>query len=281
MSTFQRLTNRVAIVTGSSSGIGRAICKRFHAEGAFLVCADLRSSPLVDSDKQFPVPTHELIVQAGGKAIFVATDVSLASDMEGLISTAVREYGRVDIIVNNAAIYPEIKAPTNPINASSIDNFEKTIRVNTMGAFLGAKYAVDQMKKQQRLACGVRGWILNVASTAAIVGVAGLPGYTASKGAIMAMTRSTAIDVAKNGIICNTIVPGFTDETAGLELAYNGFLKGLQPQDLAASIPLKRLGRPEDIAGAAVFLVSDDAAWVTGTSLLVDGGSLICATSAA
>lgn len=174
--------------------------------------------------------------------------------------------------MNNAGIFPELIVPSKPIDEADQDLFQDSFRVNTRGAFLGAKFATRQFKKQELSGRGTRGHIINISSTAALVGIPGLPGYTASKGAIISLTRSTAMDVAIAGIVCNCIVPGFT-ETKGLEASFDGFLKGAKPEDLAKQIPLQRLGSTVDIARAAVFFASDDASWITGQTLVVDGGS--------
>lgn len=181
----KRLANRVAIVTGASQGIGREICHQFHLEGTSVVCVDIRPS----APNGF-VPTHELIQQLGGKAIFVEADVSNAEKVEKLVATAVAEYGRVDMcvehhhrwysadrkasLVNNAGIFPELTNPSKPMDEAVQDFFEETIRVNTRSTFLCTKYAVQQMKKQDPFDSGVRGWIVNISSMVAIAGVAGM-----------------------------------------------------------------------------------------------------------
>ncbi|OAG04638.1 NAD(P)-binding protein [Paraphaeosphaeria sporulosa] len=258
--TGPRLLNKVAIVTGSSQGIGREICNQFHEEGALLVCSDLR--PLGQGED---VATHESIVKKGGKAIFVQTDVSKAEDWVALISKTVEEYGRLDILVNNAGICTEADNP-QPIDEVDEDAFDTHLRVNTRGVFLGCKYAVRQFKKQKLHPSGVRGWIVNFASMVANIGMAGLSGYTASKGAVAALTKTVALDVAKQGIVANSICPG-----SMLDNALGGALSSARDAVLAA-LPRGRFGETKDHARAAVYLASDDAAWVTGINLNVDGG---------
>lgn len=262
--TGPRLLNKVAIVTGSSQGIGREICNQFHEEGALLVCSDLR--PIGQGED---VPTHEFITKKGGKAIFVQTDVSKAEDWKALIEKAVAEYGRVDILVNNAGICTEANNP-QPIDEVDEDAFDAHLRINTRGVFLGCKYAVRQFKKQELHPCGIRGWIVNFASMVATIGMAGLSGYTASKGAVAALTKTVALDVAKEGIVANSICPGFT-QTAMLDNALGGALSSARNAVLAA-LPRGRFGETKDHARAAVYLASEDAAWVTGINLNVDGG---------
>ncbi|KAF2646769.1 NAD(P)-binding protein [Massarina eburnea CBS 473.64] len=270
----QRLSNKVAIITGSSQGIGREICNQFSEEGALVVCSDLR--PLGQGND---VATHEAITKKGGKAIFVSTDVSKADDWKALIAKTVQEFGRVDILVNNAGICTEANKPA-PIDEVDEDAFDAHLRINSRGVFLGCKYVIQQMKKQEiHQSSGLRGWIVNFASMVSNIGMAGLTGYTASKGAVSAMTKTIALDVAKQGIVVNAICPGFT-KTAMLDNALGagastdgGALGSSAARDaVLAALPRGRFGEAKDHARAAVYLASDDAAWVTGILLNVDGG---------
>ncbi|KAJ4380994.1 hypothetical protein N0V86_003341 [Didymella sp. IMI 355093] len=247
----QRLQNRVAIVTGSSQGIGREICNQFFLEGAFLICADLR--PLGQGEN---VATHEWIAQKGGKAIFVKLDVSKADSWKTLIARTVETYGKLDIL--------------EPIDQVDEEAFDAHMRINARGVFLGSKYSVQQFLKQEPHANGMRGWIINFASMVSNIGMQGLTGYTASKGAVSAMTRTIALDVAKKGIVANSIAPGFS-QTAMLDNALGGALSEAA-EGVKAAIPRGIFGHPLDHARAAVYLASDDAQWVTGITLNVDGG---------
>ncbi|KAI4617150.1 uncharacterized protein J4E87_008390 [Alternaria ethzedia] len=259
-----RLQNRVAIVTGSSQGIGREICHQFFVEGALLVCADLR--PV---GKGEDTATHEWIISKGGRAVFVETDVSVATSWKALVARAVDVYGRLDIVVNNAGICTEASNP-QPIDQVDEDMFDAHMRINTRGVFLGCKYAVRQFKAQAPHSNGMRGWIVNLASMVSNIGMQGLTGYTASKGAVASMTRTIALDVAKEGIVANCIAPGFS-QTAMLEDALGGALSSAADA-VKASIPRGKFGHPHDHARAAVYLASDDAQWVTGQVLNIDGG---------
>ncbi|KAF2125298.1 NAD(P)-binding protein [Dothidotthia symphoricarpi CBS 119687] len=262
----QRLLNRIAIVTGASQGIGREVCNQFFEEGALLVCADIR--PLGQGET---LSTHEWMAQKGGKAIFFRMDVGSADDWKALIAKTVEEYGRLDIIVNNAAICLEASNP-QPIDEVDEDAFDAHMRVNARGVFLGSKYAVKQFKTQEPQPCGVRGWIVNFASMVSHMGMQGLTGYTASKGAVAAMTKTIALDVAKQGIVANCICPGFS-QTAMLENALGSVgALSVAAEAVKSSIPRGLFGETIDHGRAAVYLASDDAKWVTGISLNVDGG---------
>ncbi|KAG8169183.1 hypothetical protein KVR01_001932 [Diaporthe batatas] len=275
MATGNRLTNKVALITGSSSGIGRAIALRYAAEGAKVICADLSPAPRVailkdPSAQAAPEarPTHELI--GPGSAAFVQTDVGEAAAVENAVHFAVMTFGRLDVMVNNAGIAPEARS-MGPIHEQQDDVWDLTMRVNAKSVYLGCKFAIRQMLAQEPHGSGDRGWIVNMSSIMGTVATHWAPSYCASKGAVSSLTRQVALDYATHRIHCNAVCPGFT-ETAILEETTSF---GPTPQMLAERHPFGGVGTPEDIAKVAVLLASDDASWITGVNLPVDGGYII------
>jgi NAD(P)-dependent dehydrogenase (short-subunit alcohol dehydrogenase family) len=251
-----RLIGRTAIVTGAASGIGRAIAKRFAHEGAKVLIADLRESPLEGGR-----PVHEEIGAAGGEAIFFETDVASASNLARAVAAVSDRWGRLDIMVNNAATYVG-----KSLLETSEEEWGRVIAVNATGVFLGCKYAVAQMLKQE-LRGEVRGRLINISSQQGMIACPGDIAYGTGKAAAVYLTRQIAADYATQGIVCNAVAPGKV-------------VTGNAPQDHDAAAlaisrsrtPWPRLGRPEDIASAALFLASDEASFITGHNLLVDGG---------
>ncbi len=251
-----RLKDRAAIVTGAASGIGRAIALAYAAEGARVLVADLREEPLEGGN-----PTHAAIAAAGGEALYETCDVSVAADIERIVARAVAAWGGLDVMVNNAATFAG-----TPLLETSEEAWNRVLAVNATGVFLGCRAAVAQMLKQEPRG-EVRGRILNISSQHGMVSCPGDIAYGTGKAAAVYMTRQIAADYAAQGIVCNAIAPGKIvtgnsdsdfDEAA---LAYS-----------RARTPWPRLGRPGDIAGAAVFLASDEASYITGHNLMVDGG---------
>ncbi|KAF9893500.1 hypothetical protein FE257_010812 [Aspergillus nanangensis] len=260
-----RLENKVAIITGSSSGLGRAIAVRYAQEGAKIVCADLTAT--ARSQEEAVVTTHSLITQNGGSAIFMQTDVGDATQMEALVKAAVQEYGRLDILVNNAGISIEAKTPA-VLHLTDETTWDTTMRVNVKSVFLGCKYALAQMLAQEPHSSGDRGWIVNISSIMGMIGGPENPSYCASKGAVSQLTRQMALDYAPHRIHANALCPGYTQTAIFKETTSN-----CTPWDeLNRRHPLKGPGCPDDIAKMAVVLASDDASWVTGVCLPVDGG---------
>ncbi len=250
------LADRVAIVTGASSGLGRAIALRFAAEGAAVMLADTRTDPIEGGE-----PTRALIAAAGGTALDLPTDVASWDSVDALVRETVRRFGRLDVMVNNAAIYTS----TDLIQTSEQD-WARVLAVNLTGVFHGCKRAVQQMLTQAPVE-DVRGRIVNIASQQGMIASPGDFPYGVSKGGVVQLTRQIAVDHARDGIVCNAVAPGkIVTGKAGI---------AADPALLEYSrrrTPWPRLGRPEDVAKAALFLASDLASYVTGINLLVDGG---------
>ncbi|KAJ5774697.1 hypothetical protein N7457_009593 [Penicillium paradoxum] len=265
MSPSSRLQDKVAIVTGSSSGLGRAIAIRYAQEGAKVVCADLTTD--ARSQEEADITTHLLIAREGGQAVFVQADVGDAKQMEKMVQFAVETYGRLDILVNNAGISIEVRTPA-VLHLTDEATWDTTMRVNAKSVFLGCKYALTQMLAQEPHSSGDRGWIINISSIMGIVGGIELPSYCASKGAVSNLTRQMALDYAPHNIHINAICPGYT-QTAILKEVTTDLSTW---EDLKRRHPLKGPGIPEDIARMAVVLASDDVSWMTGVCLPVDGG---------
>ncbi|KAJ5682837.1 Short-chain dehydrogenase [Penicillium macrosclerotiorum] len=263
-----RLSNKVSIVTGSSSGLGRAISLRYAREGAKVVCADLRPSARLEGIEENDINTHDLIKQNGGDAIFIRTDVGVAHEMEALVKAAITEYGRLDIMVNNAGVCLEALNPRAKCHETSEDLWDTTMRINVKSVFLGCKYATAQMLAQEPHQSGDRGWIINISSIMALIGGQYNPSYCASKGAVSSLTRQVALDYASSRIHVNAICPGYTQTAIFKETTE----RGTSLTDLERKHPFNGPGMPSDIANAAVVLASEDASWITGISLPVDGG---------
>jgi NAD(P)-dependent dehydrogenase (short-subunit alcohol dehydrogenase family) len=252
------LAEKVAIVTGASSGIGRAIALTFAAEGARVVLADVVTTPLEGGEN-----TLDLIGRSGGEACFEAADVGQWEHIDRLVRTAVDRYGRLDIMVNNAAI----SSGTGLLETTEAQ-WEDVMRVNLTGMFYGCKRAVQQMLQQQP-GDEVRGRIINLGSQHGVIASPGETPYGVSKAAAIYITRQIAVDYAKHLIVCNSISPGkIVTGRPGV---------GQDPalvENARRRTPWPRLGRPQDIANAAVFLGSDLATYITGANLVVDGGWL-------
>ncbi|KAJ5834207.1 hypothetical protein N7447_000233 [Penicillium robsamsonii] len=265
MPESSRLHDKVAIVTGSSSGLGQAIAIRYAQEGAKVVCTDL--TPTARSQEEAGITTHDLINRDGGQASFVETDVGDAKQMENLVQAAVIQYRRLDILVNNAGISIEARTPA-VLHLTNETTWDTTMRVNTKSVFLGCKYALTQMLAQEPHSSRDRDWIINISSIMGMIGGPENPSYCASKGAVSNLTRQMALDYAPYNIHINAICPGYTQTAIFKETTTN-----LTPWEyLKRRHPLKGPGMPDDIARIAVVLASDDASWVTGICLPVDGG---------
>jgi NAD(P)-dependent dehydrogenase (short-subunit alcohol dehydrogenase family) len=244
---------KVALVTGGSSGIGRASALVFAREGAKVVVADV----LVAGGEE----TVRLITERGGEAIFVKADMTKAAEVEAMVNTAVTTYGRLDCAHNNAGIEGAM-APTAEYTEESWD---RVIGVNLKGVWLCMKYEIVQMLKQGG------GAIVNTASGAGLAGVPRMPAYVASKHGVVGLTRTAALEYAKSGIRVNAVCPGVI-QTPMVERVTSQ-RPGMVERMIAAE-PIGRMGKPEEIAEAVVWLGSEAASFVTGHAMSVDGGAL-------
>ncbi|MCJ1446629.1 MAG: hypothetical protein MMC23_007135 [Stictis urceolatum] len=260
----KRLLGRIAIVTGSSSGLGQAISLLYAQEGARVVCADLRpdSRPLVGESTP-PIPTHEAIQQAQGieAAIFVQCNAGLEKDIKYLIAKTVEWGGRLDIMVCNAGISTEIASGRAlRLHNTPVEDFDRTHAVNARGVWLGNKYAIAQMLEQEPLPPNyrgdrTRGWIINTASVYGLVAAVHSACYAPTKHTVIGITQQVALDYAKDRIHCNALCPGYI----GTALIDTMLEQGDNKQNVTAWHPWGTLGLPEDIARGAVFLASDDS----------------------
>jgi glucose 1-dehydrogenase len=252
------LAGKVAVVTGASSGIGRAIAAGFASEGASVVIADVTEEPVEGGES-----TLELITRAGGAARFERTDVSRWEDVDRLIGNTVSRLGRLDVMVNNAAIYTG-----TALLATEAAQWEQVMRVNLTGMFNGCKRAIQQMITQEPHQ-EVRGRLINLGSQQGIVTCPGDLPYGVSKAGAIYITKQIAVDYAKDLIVCNCISPGKI-VTGAPGLAQDP----ARVENARRRTPWPRFGRPQDIANAAVFLASDRATFITGSNLIIDGGWL-------
>ncbi|KKQ17964.1 MAG: Short-chain dehydrogenase/reductase SDR [Berkelbacteria bacterium GW2011_GWA1_36_9] len=246
---MSRLQNKVAIITGAGSGIGRAMAEVFAKEGAKVIVADYKPEGGQETIKN--------IIDAGGQAEFVQADVSKSNEVEAMVKVAVEKFGGLDILVNNAgvALMADLANTTDEI-------WQKTIDVDLKGVFLGVKFAVPEMEKRGK------GKIINTASIAGLVGFQGITAYCAAKGGVVNMTKEMALDLASKKINVNAIAPGIIKTAMTTDILKDPKMA----EGMLAQTPIGRLGEPEDIAYAALYLASDESDFVTGHTLVVDGG---------
>jgi NAD(P)-dependent dehydrogenase (short-subunit alcohol dehydrogenase family) len=248
--------DNTVVVTGGSSGIGRAIALAFGDAGATVINGDVRPDPKVGD-----TPTHERIREAGGEAAFVETDVSDPEALVGLVDEA-DEYGGLDVFVNNAGIFEDV-----PFLDADEATLDAHYQVNVKGVYFGCQAAALKMQ-------GEGGAIVNVASISSRVAQGGLVHYEATKGAVEMITRGAALELAGEGVRVNAVAPGIVPT----EL-YEGYSEKYQDaserEELVKPIPMERPGTPQDVAEATLFLASDGASYTTGETLFVDGGWMI------
>jgi len=250
-----QLEGKVAIVTGAGRGIGRAIARLFAAEGAAVVLA---TRTVADGEE-----TARLIAESGGKAHFIPTDVGRDAQMRELVAETVDEHGRLDILINNAGI----SGPGKTLEETTEEEWDRVIDTNLKGCYLGMRYAIPHL----RAAGG--GAIVNISSVLAELTLPHCTGYTAAKAAVIGLTKATALEVGRDGIRVNCILPGSIDTDMMWEGLTPAQRQEFEPR-VAAAQPLGKVGQPEEIARVALFLVSDGASFMTGAPVLVDGGVL-------
>jgi len=248
-----RLEGKVAIITGAGSGMGRVAAQMFAAQGARVVVAEF--------DELAGNETVASVRDAGGEASFVRTDVSNEADAKAMVDHAMATYGRVDALYNNAGVMPE---PDHSVIDTDVATWDKVMAVNVRGVFLGCKYAIPQMLEQGS------GSVINTSSFVALLGCS-VPqdAYTASKGAVLSLTRSLAVQFGPRGVRSNAICPGPIETP----LLMDWLLKDEAAKQLRlARNPSGRFGKPEEIVNAAIYLASDESRWTNGAHFVIDGG---------
>ncbi|MGJ8455656.1 SDR family NAD(P)-dependent oxidoreductase [Pseudothermotoga sp. U03pept] len=245
-------SGKVVLITGAGSGIGRKVAIMFAERGAKVAVNDL--------SEHRGNETVEMIKQEGKTAIFIAGDVS--KDAKQIIEKVVQAFGKIDILVNNAGI-----VPYGNVEESSEEDFEKTIEINVKGPFLLSKFAIEEMKKQKY------GVIVNIASEAGLVGIPRRCVYSVSKAALLGLTRSLAVDYVDFGIRVNAICPGTTYSQGLAERVKASPDPEETMRRMVSRIPMKRLGKEEEIAFAILFAACDEASFMTGSIINIDGGS--------
>ncbi|MFB6181069.1 MAG: SDR family NAD(P)-dependent oxidoreductase [Candidatus Nanohalobium sp.] len=248
-----RFEGRTAIVTGGASGIGRGICLKLAEEGANIVVADVEREPALDEK-----PTDELVEEKGSNSLFVETDVSDEEEVKELVYTAASEFGEINMLVNNAGIHGG-----GSVVDTSEEEWDKIQSVNLKGAFLCSKHVIHHMLEEE-----IQGDIVNIGSIAGLVGFAQNSPYCASKGGIVELTRSMAVDYGPKGININAVDPGVIKTAMTKPMLEDEETR----QNFEAQTLAPRLGQPEDIANAVAYLLSEESDFVMGSNLVVDGG---------
>jgi 3-oxoacyl-[acyl-carrier protein] reductase len=245
-----RLDGRVALVTGAGKGLGRAFCVRLAQEGANIVA-------VTRADIQGLEATAAEVRSLGREASISQVDVSLETETLRMASEAVEKFGRIDILINNAAYYYGVSR--KPFTDVSVDEWDRMMAVNVKGPWLCAKSVFPEMKRLGK------GKIVNLTSEVFFTGSHGFVHYVASKGGVIGLTRALAVELGPHGICVNAVAPGFTDTEASRTIA------DVSKYDTSRT-PLKRIQTPEDLVGIVAFLASDDSDFITGQTMLVDGG---------
>jgi 3-oxoacyl-[acyl-carrier protein] reductase len=247
----KRMSGNVVIITGAAKGIGRGIARVFASEGATVIVADL--------DERAGRATAANLAETGGAADFVLTDVTRQASCEAAVATVIEKYGRVDVLVSNAGIFPRAF-----LHEMTEVDWDRIFEINVKGMFFMVTAVLPHMRQRHRGRI-----VLTSSVTGPVTGYPGWAHYGATKAAMLGFMRSAAIEVAKEGVTINAVMPG-NIMTEGLEGMGQDYLDAL-----AASIPMKRLGEPEDVGYAMLFLASNDAKYITGQTIIVDGGQLL------
>jgi NAD(P)-dependent dehydrogenase (short-subunit alcohol dehydrogenase family) len=245
-----KLHGKTALVTGASSGNGRAIARKFAEAGANVTVADIREDPRMGGE-----PTHDLITDAGGDAQFVECDVSSIADLRAAVDATVDAYGSLDVMVNNAGVERQ-----KPIEEADEDDYDWLMEINLKGVYFGCQAAIQQMLDQDG-----EGVIVNMSSIGGIRGLNNSSLYCTSKGGVTNLTRELAVEHGENDIRVNALNPGFIETAMTME-------DGDTADGILDQTPLGRAGQPEEVAEAALFLASDQSSFVTGHNLVMDGG---------
>ena len=248
---MNRLKEKIAIVTGGASGIGRATCQLFAREGAKVIVADLQEEK-----------ARAIAEDCGGEAYFL--DVSQEDQWRELVDHCLNQYSKLDILINCAGV-----GRAGDFEDLSTDDWNAMVAVNLNGVFFGCKHTVSAMRKSD-----AKGSIINVSSVAGVVGGEDIAGYSATKGGVTMLTKSVALHAAKYGIRCNSIHPTYVDSEMLDDVAERFPSRQAMLDGMASLVPLGRVAKPIDIAQAVLFLASDESSMITGSPLLVDGGQL-------
>jgi NAD(P)-dependent dehydrogenase (short-subunit alcohol dehydrogenase family) len=249
-----RLNDKVSLITGAARGIGKASALMFAKEGSIVVIADI--------DEENGKKIEKEIIDNGGKALFIKADLSKSQDVINLTSSVADKFGRLHILYNNAGVF--WKKKDGPVTEIDEEVWDRILEINLRSTFLCCKYAIPEIIKSGG------GSIINTASSAGVLGVPGCDAYTATKGAIVSMTRSMAAEYGSSNVRVNCIVPTHIYTEMFEESTKND--PGFDENKFFKTFPLGKYGRPEDIANAALFLASDESLFTTGSMIVVDGG---------